>query len=193
MASYPYMVQAAHNVIRAVIGEWHRQPFLWSRERDIQAEIGSRLSTIFSLQGLGTVSGDYGPIPTGWKPNQTWSRVAYEPYVRLVVDGRKSYCHPDIVIWHDSESTSRKPDYENGVGWPILWACEIKYGSGDDGTYDERKLGLMVDQGTVDYACAVRVHFVQSPTAQSVNWNTNGRGHRFWTCDIYAPKSEADS
>ena len=104
------------------------------KERDIQAEIGGHLIQIFMLQGLGTVTGTHKWVASGFNEKQSWSRVSYEPYVYYEYEkGKSSYCHPDIVIWDDLKpgETPLKDQL-----WPILWVCELKYGSPDDGSYN---------------------------------------------------------
>ena len=193
MATYPYMVQAAYNILAAVFEQWQREPYRWMRERDIQAEIGGRLTQIFTLQGLGSIKGDYGWTASGFNREQIWSRVSYEPYVSYEYKGEASWCYPDIVIWDDISPNDPSPKYEEGESWPILWACELKYGSGDDGKWDIEKLGLLLDQGKIKFGCVVRIHFIHTPKGIGVEWDNTRHGRHLWICDASVPQTKSDS
>lgn len=71
--------------LRAVLNQWQREPFRWARERDIQAELGGRLNQVFSLQGLGTITGSYGHGLSDYDDQQTWARVSFKPYKRIEI------------------------------------------------------------------------------------------------------------
>jgi len=196
MASYPYMVQTANNVLAAVIKQWQSEPYRWMREHDIQAEIGGRLSQVFMLQGLGSVEGEYGWVAPGIKSEeklQSWSRVSYEPYVPYLYEGKKTPCYPDIVIWNDLPPNTATPNYKKGEPWPILWACEIKYGSGDDGKWDVEKLTLLLDQKRIEFGCALRINYILDPKGIGVKWDPSPHGQHLWICDVSFPEIKNDS
>ena len=193
MAAYPYMVQSALNVLYAVFDQWQREPYRWIQERDIQAEIGGRLNQIFTLQGIGSVKGVYGWVSPGFDKEQTWSRVSFEPYVAFVHKGEQYRVRPDIVIWDDLKSNECPPKYDEGEFWPILWACEIKYGSGDDGSWDVVKLSMLLDYKKIKFGCAIRIHFVRDPKGVGINWGSNKHGIHLCICDISVPKKKNDA
>jgi len=190
MATYPFMVQTAYNVLSSVFEQWHKQPYRWMKERDLQSEIGGRLMQIFTLQGLGDIQGIHKWKAPGFDDKQVWSRISYEPYVAYEYDnGKTSYCYPDIVIWDSREKNDVIPD---GQLWPILWACELKYGSSDDGNYDVKKLTSLIDQGKIKFGCSVRVHFVKDPSGVGIKWKTSTHGHYLWECDVRMPEGEKE-
>ena len=190
MAAYPYMVQTASNVLTAIFKEWQQWPYRWIKERDLLAEIGGRLNSIFSQQGLGEIASDYKWVAPGFDSQQTWSRVSFEPYVQYEYEERKSsYLFPDIVIWDDLEPETVIPQ---GQLWPILWACELKYGSRDDGSSDVEKLNKLLEQGRIKFGCAVRVHFEPAPSGIGVAWSGNDKGRHLWICDVRMPASRDD-
>jgi hypothetical protein len=187
MASYPYMVQTAWYVLDHVFKEWQKQPYRWMRERDLQAEIGGRLNQIFFLQGFGSVEGEYKWAAPGFSTHQIWSRVSYEPYIYYEYEeGKSTYCYPDIVIWKDSDTKELPPE---GQLWPILWACELKYGSPDDGSDDTKKLVRLIQQQKIDFGCSVRVHFVRNEEV-GINWNHAESGRNLWVCDVTMPQEK---
>ena len=190
MASYPYMVKTAWNVLETVVAQWHNEPYRWMRERDLQAEIGGRLNQIFSLQGLGTVTGEHKWVTPGFDRRQSWSRVSYEPYIYYEYEpGSSSNCHPDIVIWDDLGEGEVIPDAQL---WPILWACELKYGSPSDGSDDVEKLRKLINQKKIQYGCSVRVKYVKDHGGVGLKWRTAGTelGQYLWVCDVSMPVSE---
>jgi hypothetical protein len=169
--------------------QWQGKPFLWARERDLQAEIGGRLTQVFSLQGLGTITGPYGHGLKGYVKEQTWSRVAFEPYVPYVYKGKTERCHPDIVIWDDLNGREA-PNYSAGETWPIVWACELKYGSRDNGEWDLEKLRLLIDQKRIRYGCCVNVEFSRAVTGDGITWEQTDMGRFLWLCQVRSPPLE---
>ena len=190
MSAYPYLVQTAYNVINAVLAEWQEQPYRWLKERDLQAEISGRLSQIFNLQGKGTLQGKHRWIES----EQTWSRVSCEPYVGYVYYSKRSRCYPDIVIWKDIDS-KKQPTDETSTGWPILWACELKYGSSNKGEWDREKLRLLLEQDKIEYGCSINIHFEKSSTSITLSWEKElvkgKQPNRLWVCDITLPKTSS--
>jgi hypothetical protein len=191
MAAYPYMVQTALNVLISIFEQWHKEPYRWIKERDLQSEIGSRLNQIFALQGLGTIKGDYKWADSGFDREQSWSRVSYEPYVNYEYEeGKSARCHPDIVIWDDLKEGEDPP---GGQLWPILWACELKYRSADDGSTDVAKLENLIKQHKIKFGCSVRVHFVKDPDGVGVKWTGTDHGRHLWACDVAMPEGKKNS
>ena len=191
MAAYPFMVQTALNVLTGVFEQWHEEPYRWMKERDLQSEIGGRLNQIFTLQGLGSIRGNYKWAAPGFGKEQTWSRVSYEPYVYYEYEeGKSSYCYPDIVIWDDLEK-GQTP--QEGQLWPILWACELKYGSLDDGSADVNKLKCLLKQEKIKFGCSVRIHYAKDPSGVGVKWSGTEHGRHLWICDIKVPETKKNS
>ena len=167
-----FVRDTAKNVITAVMKQWQKEPFRWSRELDIQAEIGGRLSRVLELQGFGSVHGSYGHGRPDFPDHQTWARVAYESYVPYTdVMGKLHRCHPDIVVWDDLTGDI-EPDYPKGEVWPIAWACEIKYGSSDSGDRDKQKLAVLLAQGRIRRGCFLEVHFFRANHKPDMAWQT---------------------
>jgi len=191
MASYPFMVQTAYNVLNDVFKQWHNEPYRWNKEVDLQAEIGGRLNQIFMLQGLGTIKGQHKWVASGFDEKQSWSRVSFEPYVTYEYEKDKtSYIFPDIVIWKDLKSGENVPD---GQLWSILWACELKYGSSDPGRDDVDKLKLLIEQNKIDFGCSIRVHFINTPSGIGIKWSGAGKGHHLWICDVSMPTNQIEN
>ena len=186
MATYPHLVQTAWKTLEAVIGQWQLQPFRWIKERDLQVELGSRLGQALSSQGLGTLTGPYGHGLTHYDDVQSWARVAFEPYIPYEANGVRSRCHPDIVIWDDLNGRS-SPNYSLSEIWPIAWACELKYGSPDEGTWDIEKLRILIDQGRIQYGCSLRVQFSPADSGNGISWERVDRGRYLWICTVRTP------
>lgn len=192
MATYPYMVQAAWNVLHAVFDQWYREPYRWTYETDLQAEIGGRLNQVFSLQGLGTVEGDYKWAAPGFDRKQQWSRVSYGTYISCEYEpGKSSHYHPDLVIWDELGQDGEIPD---GQLWPVLWACELKYDSPDDGSSDVEKLCQLIDQKKITYGCSVQVQHSKDPAGVGgEKWSypddKHKRGLFLQVCDVTMPAS----
>lgn len=186
------MVQAAYNVLDEVFEQWQKEPYRWMYEADLQAEIGGRLNQIFTLQGLGNITGEYKwALGKDKEKKHIWNRVSYRPYVYYEYEkGKESYCFPDIVIWAD------KGKIPKNQLWPILWACELKYGSSDDGSDDVVKLNKLITQGLIKFGCSVRIHYTTSSTSKAVNWRNIKKdddgnpidGRYLWICDVNKPK-----
>lgn len=189
MASYPYLVQTAWWTLRGVLEQWQQEPFRWARERDLQAEIGGRLNQVFSLLGLGTITGPYGHGLPEYPDVQKWARVAFEPYVPYFSNSQKARCHPDIVIWDDLNGR-KVPNYENGEIWPIAWACELKYGSRDKGGRDLTKLHLLIEQQQIRHGCLVNVEFPRAADGSGITWEKTDKGRFLWLCQVRSPPLE---
>jgi len=180
------MVQTASNVLTEVFKQWHKEPYRWMKERDIQAEFGGRLTQIFELQGLGIITGDHKWVAPGFSKRQSWSRVSYEPYVYYEYEpGESSYCYPDIVIWDDLKPGEIIPEHQL---WPILWACELKYGSSNEGAWDVEKLHLLIDQQKIKFGCAIRMHYSEADCGDEIIWKDTPNNRYLWSCDVNVPE-----
>ena len=188
MASYPYLVQTAWYVIEAFIADWQREPYLWAREIDAQAEIASRLMNIYKLVGSDTLLGNYKGAPEGFEHNQRWSRVTCEPYVYYTYsDGKQYRCHPDIIVWDEINDPNSPPDQCEGKNWPILWACEIKYDVADPDTWDIKKLRYLIQQDHIKFGCWLKFKRMHATTGNGIKWDKDQAGARLWECNVSLP------
>ena len=150
------LIEVAWDVLETLLREWQRQPFFCDREIDVQAALAARRSAAFSLLGKGTVTGVYEGAPPGYRQLQQYSRVACEPPLSLPRPyAPLAKCLPDIVIWKDVEDPMRPP---HPYSWPLLWACELKYGAGKLTDWDESKMKALLAAGSVDEACVVHLN-----------------------------------
>lgn len=46
MATYPYLVQIAWDVVNQFVRDWQMNPYLWNKEIDVQMELAGRLSSV---------------------------------------------------------------------------------------------------------------------------------------------------
>ncbi len=124
--------------------------------------------------------------------DQSWSRVSCEPYVGYEFNSEPHWCFPDIVIWADDRSRNKGPGGDTSTPWPIAWACELKYGSSNKGEWDVKKLRLLIEQGKIEYGCAINIHFETGADHVSVNWRkeivNQKRSRRLWVGNVAVPK-----
>jgi hypothetical protein len=84
--------------------------------------------------------------------------VSCEPRISYQFEDGKTYeCLPDIVVWDDIADPDQPPDLEPHTNWPILWACEIKYGYKEPSDWDLKKLRYLVAQGTMQHGCWLKM------------------------------------
>jgi hypothetical protein len=163
MGNSEFFTTTASNTLVQLLKEWQQQPFRWGREVEFQAELGTRLSQVFTLQGQGLIEGYYGHGFKHFHQLQSFGRIGFEPLLHYLDDEQKRRsCHPDIVLWGD-RADGRPADEEPNEPWPILWACEIKFWSSDKGGWDLEKLKRLLRDRRIQSACFVDVRF--SPTA----------------------------
>jgi len=169
---YPYRVQIAFDVISQVLSEAQANPARWLRERDFQAEIGSRLNQVYKFIGCGTIFGNYNwhvLEKNGLSAKQRWDRVSYEPLVkyRYQPDGKEYSAYPDVVVWGDKERSSA----DAWPKWAIDFALELKVDSGSSSDWDVVKLAHLLEQGAIEYACVIRVQRTATANAGGeVTW-----------------------
>ena len=189
MGNYPYYVQTARYVLDQFFCEWQNDPCRWYQEIDVQAELSSRLQTIFSLVGDHTVS-----KPNYYKPSvigktAEFSRVTCQPRISYVYsDKKRYYCYPDIVIWDDAEITEFEA-IDDG-NWPMLWVCEIKYTNQKTGKWDEEKLGYLISQKLTKFGCWVRMKIERATSGNGITWNTKLMDSKLWICDVTLPSAK---
>jgi hypothetical protein len=152
------ITRMAWDICEQFVAEWKETPFLWERERDLQAELYARLTSSLRVQGRLILPGFYDRAPAGYERRQYWSRVGCEPRVAYTIGPAgtaTAYCYPDLVIWDQLRDSESPPPSEY---WPVLWACEIKMGGAQSGkTWDLEKLRLLIGTGRVKHGCAL--HF----------------------------------
>ena len=125
------LIGIARSIIEQFLREWQNEPYRWPKELNVQAELTSRLQTVFTLIGKGTLRGYYQWVVEGFEKRQVWSRVDAEHTIHSKSsDGSEYTCRPDIIIWDDIDDPDNPPDAGGGQ-WPLLFACEIKYRYGD--------------------------------------------------------------
>lgn len=186
MAHYPHIVQTAWHVIEQLVIDWTKNPHYWEREVDLQSELKSRLSTIFSLTGFGEViSQEKSAVPSSGFLTYRYSRVACEPSINYkYTDGKEYRVMPDIVVWDELPEPLNEPDV-----WPILWACEIKYKSYSSSDWDIEKLGYLLDQNRIGFGCWLVFRIDDTLDKPSVVWEKKNHGTRLWICTVLAPST----
>ena len=161
-------VAECSKVIKRFCMEWRENPFFWSSEIEIQAELYCRLMSIFKDDEK-IVEAHY----TGWKlaegQKRKWQRVCCE-WPRYYIDDAsktRKLCRPDIIVWK-SEPESLSPmnvkSEEDKGNFPILLAIEIKTDMSNRGLQekskgDEDKLTKLISYNDVNYACVINFHF----------------------------------
>ena len=151
------LVNIAWKQLEKFICDWKHSPYKWDTERDIQAELASRLK-----QAYGKLN-DYKAHYKRWATKgyrQRYSRVCCEPLVHYGKRIRHP-SKPDIVVFKDLEDPKLPPDDGKGKkNRPILWLCEIKYNTemtanptNPKKDWDIAKLKYLIDNGEAYYAC----------------------------------------
>lgn len=182
--NYPYLVNSAWYVLEKLVRDWQKHPYRFDRERDVQVELASRLSTLFSLVDEDTVEGNYEDVIEGFQNNQLHSRIACEPYVPYTYkDGNDYGCYPDVVIWDEIEDPNSPPN-EN---WPTLWACEIKYTTNEPGAWDIEKLEYLIEQKRIRFGGWLTMRFQRAKKGNGLLWKRNKLGSHLWTCEAFLP------
>jgi len=185
MSYYPHLVQTAWHTVEQLVKDWVNNPHHWDREIDIQSELRARLATIFSLTGLGqVVFHEEGHPPSIESKTYRYSRVSCEPSIPYTYSDQKEHLAvPDVVIW----DTLADPTIVPKDGWPVLWACEIKYKSSDHSDWDEKKLGYLLDEKRIEFGCWLKFHIDNSLREPLISWDKRQYGTRLWVCTVSAP------
>jgi len=132
--SVPFLVTVAWSIVEKLIEDWQENPNLFSTERDIQAELYSRLKiTLLNLNEYYVQDNPSESIIDN-QCRFLWPRLNCEYPVRYNWKGEDSIIKPDIILWDDLDS-SKYPDIKKRYkaieneedNWPILWTCEIKF------------------------------------------------------------------
>jgi hypothetical protein len=186
--AYDKLTQIAWNVLDQFLLDWQAEPFRWDRERDVQVEIASRLSQVYRLIGEHTLLGRY----PGFKiaQAQRWSRVSCEPKILYTFsDGKQYRCHPDIVIWDGIKDADAPPDANGDRNWPMLWACEIKYGHEEPDDWDIQKLRYLVSlqDGGIRNGCWLRMLRTPAESGSGIQCRRDELDGRLWVYDVRLP------
>jgi len=187
MAQYPFLVQTAWDVVETYLRDWQSNPYSWYQEIDIKNDLSNRLQTIYRLIGEDLVSAKCQYMVEGLDEIQKFSRVTCDPYVSyLYSDGKKYYCHPDIVVWDDVTELEKYPD---GIGneWPILWACEIKYPPGKEEDWDQEKLRYLVSQKRAQFGCWLKIYLERAKSGNGIYWEKDKEDSRIWIAEVRLP------
>lgn len=182
--NYPYLIQSAWRVVGKLVLDWQNQPYRWEYERDIQVELSSRLSQLYTLINEDLIEVHYDNVLEGYENKQFRSRVGCEYLVRFrYKDGKNYGCHPDVVIFD-------KPNNKKvltSTTLPILWACEIKYSYSKPDSWDVDKLEYLINQSQINYGCWLTLIKERAKTKQSINWLRNKGNRKLWICEARLP------
>jgi hypothetical protein len=190
---YPYLVQIAWDVVNNFILDWQKQPYRWGIEREIQAEIYSRLSNAYNLIGKGAIKGNYKGAIKGYEHNQIWNRVACESKINYKYkDGKTYHCFPDLIVWDEIENSDSPP--KENENWPMLWLCEIKANSsnrviGSDKDWDVEKLEYLLTQNYVRHALWLNFFHQRSKKKKAINWSKPLKDRELWVCTVNLPRN----
>ena len=188
MAAYPYLVQIAWDTVNKFIEDWQREPYRWPRERDVQVELASRISSVYRVIGHDTVLGNYDDAVAGFEGNQRWNRVSCEHTLAYTYEnGEKYRCHPDIIIWDDIENPDLPPDVDWESNWPILWLCEVKLEGQQEENWDIKKMNYLLTQGDAKYACWLNLLFKRAESGDSITWKNPFKNKKLWLCTAMLP------
>lgn len=188
MAQYPHLVQLAWYTVEKLVTDWAKNPYYWEQEVDIQAELRSRLALAYSLLGVDEVIAvENDPANPRNTVTYRYSRAACEPSIRYKYkDGRSYRAMPDVVVWGDLEDPRNSPKGDDA--WPILWACEIKYTNAGPTEWDIEKLGYLLDQNRIRYACWLTFSVDAELQKPKIDWDKLSHGTRLWKCAARTPK-----
>ena len=172
-AKEKWLVNAAWKQLKKFINDWKHSPCKWDNERDVQAELASRLRQAYEKLNVNDYDAKYetveklGGVP---RKEQLWSRVSCEPRIYYTNKKVRRCSKPDIVIFRDLEDPDHPPDdhpyskKQKKQNRPILWLCEIKYNTEatptnnitDINNNDEKdwgKLSSLRNHNETAYAC----------------------------------------
>jgi hypothetical protein len=188
--AYPKLnlTEIAWHVLDRFLLDWQAEPFRWDREIDVQVEVASRLSLVFRYIGTDTLVATYPNIAA--KQEQRWSRVSCEPRLTYTYsDGKQYRCHPDIVIWDDIKNPSEPPDATGERNWPMLWACEIKYGQQKPMDWDIEKLRYLMalPDGGILHGCWLRMLRTPAKSGSGIVCQRDQVDGRLWVYDVMLP------
>jgi len=152
------------NRVDTFISEWKTNPSHWLQEIDVQCDLARRIHLLLKHQKADVLQARH----SHYQAEREFSRLTCEPYVSLGGAGT-SYAHPDIVVWddHDSRMTTL-----NSGKWPMVWACEIKYTTGEPDPTDLDRLRQMLRDKVLYVGCWIKL-IVNTTTDMSDHDTTN--------------------
>jgi hypothetical protein len=188
MATYPYLVQIVWDTIEKFLGDWQREPYIWSNELAIQTELASRICSVYKIIGRDTVIGNYDFAVSGFEHNQKWNRVCCKPKIYYQhSDGETHYCFPDIAVWDDIPNPDLPPDATGNSNWPMLWLCEIKVDGKTEENWDIEKMKHLLTQNDVKYACWLDLFIKRTDKGSGIIWKKSMANERLWLCTAMLP------
>ena len=176
--------------------DWQSNPYAWSYEIDIEAELASRLRTVYQFVGRNCVRANYDNALPGFEGRQAWGRVCCQHPVRYQWQGTKARpCRPDIVVLADIPDPNSPPDAREEGTFPLLWVCEIKLNrpGGDDGSedWDIAKMRALLEQGRAQYACWLTMYVRRAVSGTGIRWDQ--REEKLWQCTAELPPLASSS
>jgi hypothetical protein len=176
------LIQIAYKQVELFIKDWHKTPYKWEKERDVQVEIVSRIKEALKKRNKDTYWANYRKylIKNDRGTGQIYSRICCEPRI-FYQYGRKErgMCRPDIVLWGSLKNPA-SPDEtldRKRQNYPLLWVCEIKYRPPWKKDDTERKKAwdldkmrylLRQDDGA-QYACWLHINFKRAASGKGIN------------------------
>jgi hypothetical protein len=190
MATYPFLVEVAWEVLAQLIGDWQENPYRWSKEIDVQAELATRLDKVYRLLSRGTARANYKNAIAGFKGKQFWSRVCCEPTVQCQWKGERVLCSPDVAVFDDIPDPNSPPDANEAGRFPLLWACEIKLDARSDaqspeGWSDLAKMTTLLKEDRARYACLVAMFRRRAGSGTGIQWDR--KEEKLWQCTAELP------
>jgi hypothetical protein len=185
MATYPFLVEVAWEVLTQFLGDWQENPYRWSKEIDVQAELATRLNKVYRLLGRGMVLANYKNVIAGFEGKQFWSRVCCGLTVQCQWKGKPVLCYPDVAVLDDIPDPNSPPDANEAGRFPLLWACEIKLDAPSDaqspeGWNDLAKMTTLLKQDRARYACLVTMFRRRADSGTGIQWDR--KEERLWQC-----------
>lgn len=166
------LVRIAWQKVNEFIRDWHKSPFEYSTERDIQADIANRIKEAYRKLNKHTLFARY---RRPWvseedeQAGQICNRVSCEP--PTYYKGTELPCKPDIVIYDDLKDPENPPDQNKKTGrkrfknWKMLWVCEIKHrfdpikkDIGEKAEWDLEKLRCLHKRKDAENGCWLNIH-----------------------------------
>jgi hypothetical protein len=179
------------------VKDWQDNPYRWSKEIDMQAELAARLDTVYRLLGRSTVRANYRNAIAGFEGKQRWSRVCCEPRVPFEWQDERATCFPDIAVFDDINDPNSPPDADGKGAFPLLWVCEIKVDL-PSGTHRQKeewgdipKLRALLQQGVARYACWLTIRRQRAMSGDGIQWDK--REERMWQCTAELPPAAGKS
>ena len=174
-------LELAHRVVMQFLQEWQWQPHRWWREIDVQVEIASRLQRALALVGLDRMPAVFPKVGKGQA-----SVIHCEPGMVREPEATKGLVHPDIVMWEHMPPGQDERHVTTGEV-TALWACEIKYTSGQSSDGDVEKLRKLQEGDRLRCGAFVQMDFQKVPMPNISRRLAPGAGE-IWHYEAHLPK-----